>query len=86
VYTYIYIYIYILTLVLLFSSSETSIVRTVFYGEYTCRGVGADMAHRAPYAKKLSDAQALPYLKISFIDGQQWLKPYSDSDICMKQM
>jgi hypothetical protein len=53
--------------------------RNVFYGEYKCTGDGANLADRVPYALKLSDVQALPYLTTSYIDGDQWLKPYCDS-------
>lgn len=53
--------------------------QTVFYGEYKCTGDGANLADRVPYAQKLSDVQVLPYLSTSFIDGDQWLKPYRDS-------
>ena len=55
------------------------IFRTVFYGEYKCTGDGANLADRVPYAQKLSDVQVLPYLSTSFIDGDQWLKPYRNS-------
>jgi hypothetical protein len=55
------------------------IFRTVFYGEYKCTGDGANLADRVPYAQKLTDVQVLPYLNTSFIDGDQWLKPYCDS-------
>ncbi|XP_047078779.1 probable pectinesterase 8 [Lolium rigidum] len=53
--------------------------QNVFYGEYKCTGDGANLADRVPYALKLSDVQALPYLNTSYIDGDQWLKPYCDS-------
>uniref|UniRef100_A0ACD6A0J0 Uncharacterized protein n=1 Tax=Avena sativa TaxID=4498 RepID=A0ACD6A0J0_AVESA len=53
--------------------------QSVFYGEYKCTGDGANLADRMPYALKLSDAQALPYLNTSYIDGDRWLKPYCDS-------
>ncbi|CAM0910994.1 unnamed protein product [Alopecurus aequalis] len=53
--------------------------RNVFYGEYKCTGDGANLADRVPYALKLSDVQALPYLNTSYIDGDRWLKPYCDS-------
>ncbi|KAL3517128.1 hypothetical protein ACH5RR_024030 [Cinchona calisaya] len=50
--------------------------QTVFYGEYNCTGSGANTTLRVPYAQKLNDTQAIPFLNISFIDGDQWLQPY----------
>lgn len=47
--------------------------QTIFYGEYNCSGAGANMSLRAPYVQRLNDTQALPFLNISFIDGDQWL-------------
>ncbi|RZS20136.1 hypothetical protein BHM03_00052623 [Ensete ventricosum] len=49
--------------------------RTVFYGEYNCSGAGASLTMRVPYAQKLNDTQAAPFLNTSFIDGDQWLQP-----------
>jgi hypothetical protein len=51
--------------------------RTVFYGEYNCSGSGANMTMRASYVQRLNDTQALPFLNVSFIEGDQWLQPYS---------
>ncbi|KAG1326389.1 Pectinesterase [Cocos nucifera] len=51
--------------------------QTLFYGEYKCRGPGANQSMRAAYVQKLSDAQALPFLNASYIDGDQWLQPFS---------
>jgi len=41
--------------------------------------VDSCLADRVPYAQKLSDVQVLPYLSTSFIDRDQWLKPYRNS-------
>ncbi|KAL7000687.1 putative pectinesterase 8 [Sarracenia purpurea var. burkii] len=49
---------------------------TIFYGEYMCAGAGANTSLRVPYAQKLNDTQASPFLNISFIDGDQWLQPF----------
>ncbi|XP_065046204.1 probable pectinesterase 8 [Musa acuminata AAA Group] len=49
--------------------------QTVFYGEYNCSGAGASLTTRVPYAQKLNDTQAAPFLNTSFIDGDQWLQP-----------
>ncbi|XP_020598419.1 probable pectinesterase 8 [Phalaenopsis equestris] len=51
--------------------------QTVFYGEYKCSGAGANQNLRAPYVLKLNDEQAAPFLNSSYIDGDQWLQPYS---------
>ncbi|KAI0494978.1 hypothetical protein KFK09_025124 [Dendrobium nobile] len=51
--------------------------QTVFYGEYKCSGAGANQTLRAPYALKLNDTQAASFLNSSYVDGDQWLQPYS---------
>ncbi|XP_027351077.1 probable pectinesterase 8 [Abrus precatorius] len=48
--------------------------QTVFYGEYKCSGPGADTSMRASYVQRLNDTQALAFLNITFIDGDQWLE------------
>ncbi|XP_057954755.1 probable pectinesterase 8 [Malania oleifera] len=50
--------------------------KTIFYGEYMCRGPGANVTLRVPYAQQLNDTQASPFLNLSFIDADQWLQPY----------
>ncbi|XP_052143071.1 probable pectinesterase 8 [Oryza glaberrima] len=52
---------------------------TVFYGEYMCTGVGANMTGRVPYAKPLTEQQAQIYLDASYVDADGWLKPFNDS-------
>ncbi|WVZ74161.1 hypothetical protein U9M48_022376 [Paspalum notatum var. saurae] len=52
---------------------------TVFYGEFNCVGDGANMAGRVPYAQKLNDMAAKPFLDISYIDGAEWIKPFDDA-------
>ncbi|KAF8401146.1 hypothetical protein HHK36_014450 [Tetracentron sinense] len=49
--------------------------KTVYYGEYKCMGPGASQAGRVHYAKKLSDAEAIPFLSLGFIHGATWLLP-----------
>nr|GMC70713.1 probable pectinesterase 8 [Ipomoea batatas] len=49
--------------------------QTVFYAEYNCTGAGANTMMRVPYAQRLNDSQALPFLTTSFINGDQWLLP-----------
>ncbi|KAK4395559.1 putative pectinesterase 8 [Sesamum angolense] len=50
---------------------------SIFYGEYNCTGAGANTTLRAPYAQRLNDTQAAPFLNVSFIDADQWLQSYS---------
>ncbi|KAJ3693517.1 hypothetical protein LUZ60_008997 [Juncus effusus] len=51
--------------------------QTILYGEYKCTGTGSNMTMRAPYVQRLNDTQAAPFLNISFINGDQWLQPYT---------
>ncbi|GFQ05143.1 pectinesterase qrt1 [Phtheirospermum japonicum] len=46
---------------------------TVVFGEYECKGRGADRSGRVGYSKELSDSEANPYLGESFISGELWL-------------
>ncbi|MCO5552814.1 hypothetical protein L7F22_006331 [Adiantum nelumboides] len=47
--------------------------RTVFYGEYQCRGPGSNMKGRVVWSHQLSTAQAAPFMSLSFVDGEQWI-------------
>ncbi|GFP80471.1 pectinesterase qrt1 [Phtheirospermum japonicum] len=47
---------------------------TVVFGEYECRGRGADRSRRAQWSKALSYWEARPFLDMAFISGEQWLK------------
>ncbi|CAA0832447.1 Pectinesterase QRT1 [Striga hermonthica] len=47
---------------------------TVVYGEYECRGRGADRSRRVEWSKALSYWEARPFLDTMFIRGKQWLK------------
>ncbi|CAK9157949.1 unnamed protein product [Ilex paraguariensis] len=49
--------------------------KTVFFGEYNCKGARADFAARVPFAKKLTDAEAQPFISLAFIEGSKWLLP-----------
>ncbi|CAL5054960.1 unnamed protein product [Urochloa decumbens] len=53
--------------------------RTVFYGEHGCVGEGAKMAGRVAFARNLDDSQARPFLDASYIDADEWLKPFDDA-------
>ncbi|WMV39970.1 hypothetical protein MTR67_033355 [Solanum verrucosum] len=46
---------------------------TVF-GEYQCRGSGANRAGRVTWSKTLNESEAEPFLDVKFIGGQQWLR------------
>ncbi|XP_072147525.1 probable pectinesterase 8 [Setaria viridis] len=53
--------------------------RTVFYGEHGCLGDGANVAGRVAYARSVDDSQVRPFLDASYIDGEEWLKPFDDA-------
>ncbi|KAL3503605.1 hypothetical protein ACH5RR_038054 [Cinchona calisaya] len=53
--------------------NNTAKERTVDFGEFHCRGKGADRNNRVPWSKSLSSFEALPLLTTQFIDGHQWL-------------
>ncbi|ONK65821.1 uncharacterized protein A4U43_C06F1320 [Asparagus officinalis] len=57
--------------------------QTVFFGEYRCSGPGANTTLRAAYGQQLNDTQASPFLNASYIDGDQWLQPFSLSIFSM---
>lgn len=48
--------------------------RTVFYGQYKCKGPGASFAGRVSWARELTDEEAKPFISLSFIDGSEWIK------------
>ncbi|OVA20154.1 Pectinesterase [Macleaya cordata] len=48
--------------------------RTVWFGEYQCRGMGANLRRRVRWAKSFSYEQAKPFLDMNFIDGDEWLR------------
>ncbi|PIA27564.1 hypothetical protein AQUCO_07600020v1 [Aquilegia coerulea] len=47
----------------------------VFYGEYMNMGPGANTDKRAPFAKKLTEAEAKPFIDKTFIKAETWLLP-----------
>lgn len=49
--------------------------RSVFYGEYNCKGAGATMERRVGYVRKLTDAEAKPFITLGYIEGSKWLLP-----------
>ncbi|XP_010536718.1 PREDICTED: pectinesterase QRT1 [Tarenaya hassleriana] len=48
--------------------------RTVLFGEYNCRGRGAERGGRVPWSKNLTFDEVRPFLDIKFIYGEQWLR------------
>ncbi|XP_059441601.1 pectinesterase QRT1 [Corylus avellana] len=48
--------------------------KTVVFGEYQCRGRGADTSGRVPWSKSFSNEEVRPFLDKKFISGEQWLR------------
>lgn len=48
--------------------------KTVVFGEYRCRGRGADTRGRVPWSKSFTNEEARPFLDKKFINGNQWLR------------
>ncbi|CAN6460676.1 unnamed protein product [Victoria cruziana] len=49
--------------------------QTVFFGEFECMGPGANSSMRAVYSKQLSAYEAVPFMDLSFVEGNQWAFP-----------
>ncbi|KAL0362913.1 UNVERIFIED_CONTAM: Pectinesterase QRT1 [Sesamum calycinum] len=47
---------------------------TVVFGEYECRGRGADRSRRATWSRALNCSEARPFFDTAFIRGEQWLR------------
>ncbi|KAK4406903.1 putative pectinesterase 53 [Sesamum angolense] len=45
----------------------------VYYGEYKCSGAGANLTGRVPWARALTDQEAMPFIGTYYIDGDTWL-------------
>ncbi|XP_058077336.1 probable pectinesterase 8 isoform X2 [Magnolia sinica] len=61
--------------------SDPSRDQTIYFGEYGCMGPGATYTLRASYSKQLSHTEAIPFMDISYIDGNDWLfLPNNSSD------
>ncbi|AED96653.1 Pectinesterase QRT1 [Arabidopsis thaliana] len=48
--------------------------RKVMFGEYNCRGRGAERGGRVPWSKTLTRDEVKPFLGREFIYGDQWLR------------
>ncbi|KAI9182505.1 hypothetical protein LWI28_025981 [Acer negundo] len=46
---------------------------SVFYGEYKCSGAGANLTGRVPWARILTDEEAMPFIGTYYVDGDTWL-------------
>ncbi|KAH6818273.1 Pectin lyase-like superfamily protein [Perilla frutescens var. frutescens] len=56
-----------------FNWGDPSREMTVFYGQYKCSGPGANFAGRVSWSRELTDAEAQPFLSLTFIDGSEWI-------------
>ncbi|XP_020682961.1 probable pectinesterase 15 [Dendrobium catenatum] len=54
--------------------------KTIFFGEYECCGPGANYTMWPKYAKNLDYSEAVRFMDISFIDGNEWVLPPRSSD------
>ncbi|PSR95553.1 Pectinesterase [Actinidia chinensis var. chinensis] len=48
--------------------------KTAVFGEYQCRGKGADRKKRVEWSKTFSFEEVRPFLGVKFIGGEQWLR------------
>ncbi|XVF03629.1 hypothetical protein REPUB_Repub05bG0009400 [Reevesia pubescens] len=48
--------------------------KTVVFGEFQCRGTGANTSGRVVWSKKFGYEEAKPFMDMKFIDGEQWLR------------
>ncbi|XP_019162125.1 PREDICTED: pectinesterase 1-like [Ipomoea nil] len=48
---------------------------TTYFGEYKNTGAGSDMAKRPKFVKRLTDAEAKPFITLAFIEASKWLLP-----------
>nr|XP_043618784.1 pectinesterase QRT1 [Erigeron canadensis] len=48
--------------------------RTAVFGEYECKGIGADRKNRVSWSKSLEYVEAMPFLDTKFIGGEKWLR------------
>ncbi|XP_074572137.1 pectinesterase QRT1-like [Curcuma longa] len=47
--------------------------RTVFFGQFNCKGEGAELGEKVGWARSLSYVEAKSFLDRGYIDGEQWL-------------
>ncbi|PSS06038.1 Pectinesterase [Actinidia chinensis var. chinensis] len=56
--------------------NQPSRQKTAVFGEYQCRGKGADRKKRVSWSKSFSYEEARPFLDTKFIAGEKWLRLY----------
>ncbi|KAI3913591.1 hypothetical protein MKW92_043247 [Papaver armeniacum] len=56
-------------------NGKTGVDSTLYNAEYMCTGPGANLQGRVKFAKKLTDAEAKPYMDLNFIGAAKWLLP-----------
>ncbi|KAG6590056.1 putative pectinesterase 50, partial [Cucurbita argyrosperma subsp. sororia] len=49
--------------------------KSMYYGEYKCKGPGADSTGRAHYTRILTDDEAKAFLSMTYIHGNKWVLP-----------
>ncbi|XP_047337244.1 pectinesterase QRT1-like [Impatiens glandulifera] len=54
--------------------NDPSRQKTVVFGEYKCKGKGADRKKRVSWSRSFSDKEATPFLDTKFIGGDKWLR------------
>ncbi|KAG7024961.1 Pectinesterase QRT1 [Cucurbita argyrosperma subsp. argyrosperma] len=53
--------------------SDPSRQRTAVFGQYRCRGSGANTKGWVPWARTFTSEEVRPYVDRNFINGEQWL-------------
>ncbi|CAO2833660.1 unnamed protein product [Amaranthus hypochondriacus] len=48
--------------------------KTAVFGEFQCKGDGANTTRRVPWAKSFNVEDVRPFLDMEFIDGNKWLR------------
>ncbi|CAL5341620.1 unnamed protein product [Camellia sinensis] len=54
--------------------NQPSRQKTAMFGEYHCRGRGADRRNIVPWSKSLNYEEVKPYLNVAFVAREQWLR------------
>ncbi|KAI3992654.1 hypothetical protein MKX01_007976 [Papaver californicum] len=56
-------------------NGKTGVDSTLYNAEYMCTGPGAKLQGRVKFTKKLTDADAKPYMDLNYIGAAKWLLP-----------
>ncbi|XP_010262227.1 PREDICTED: putative pectinesterase 63 [Nelumbo nucifera] len=54
---------------------KTTDEKTIYYAEYNCSGPGSCADKPPPYVRMLSDAEAQPFVSMTYVHGSTWLLP-----------